>query len=70
MIHMDTITKLTRNVMYGVKCKIPSEDGASHINARATLSNRRTVKGNGGNLCIKFFVGKYYLPKKISAQWG
>jgi hypothetical protein len=36
-----------------VQCDILSKDGASHMNARATLSNGRTVKEHGGEtVCI------------------
>jgi hypothetical protein len=41
-------SKLNPNIMYGVYCDNLSKDGASHMNARATLSNDRTVKLNGG----------------------
>jgi hypothetical protein len=34
--------------MFSVQCDILSKDGASHMNARATLSNGRTAKENGG----------------------
>jgi hypothetical protein len=40
----------------GVQCDIFSKDGASHVNTRATLSNERTVKENGGQtVCIQIF---------------
>lgn len=32
-----TFPKLNQNIMYGVYCDILSKDGASHMNARATL---------------------------------
>jgi hypothetical protein len=38
--------------MYGVQCDILSKDGVSHMNARATLSNGRTVKQNGGGTVV------------------
>jgi hypothetical protein len=38
--------------MYGVYCDVSSKDGASHMNARATLSYDGTVKGNGGERCV------------------
>jgi hypothetical protein len=31
-------------VIYGVYCDIPSKGGASYMNAKATLSNGKTVK--------------------------
>jgi hypothetical protein len=41
--------------MYGMQCDILSKDGASHMHARATLSNGRKVKENGGGrVCIHF----------------
>jgi hypothetical protein len=42
--------------MYGVQYDILSRDGASHMTARATLSNGWTVKENcGGTVCIYFW---------------
>jgi hypothetical protein len=38
--------------MYGVYCDILSKDGASHMNARATLLNGRTVKANGSAMVV------------------
>jgi hypothetical protein len=34
-----------------------SENGASHMNARATLLNGRSVKENGGRMVIYIFFG-------------
>jgi hypothetical protein len=36
----------------GVYCDVLSKDGASHMNARATSSNDRTVKENGGGAVV------------------
>jgi hypothetical protein len=44
---MDTTTKLKRNAMSGVWCGILSKDGASYMNARATIIDGRRVKKNG-----------------------
>jgi hypothetical protein len=41
----------------GLCCDIPSRDGASHVNARATLSNGRTIKENGGGKVHINFLG-------------
>jgi hypothetical protein len=38
--------------MYGLWWDILSTDGASHMNARATLSNERTVKENGSGVVV------------------
>jgi hypothetical protein len=45
--------------MYGVYCDILSKDGASHMNARATLSNGRTVKKMAAERCVYIFLGPY-----------
>jgi hypothetical protein len=45
------------NVMDNMSRDILSNDGASHMEARATLLNDRTIKGNdGGRMCIHFWA--------------
>jgi hypothetical protein len=48
--YLQTFSKLNRNVMYSVYCDILSKDGASHVNARVTLSNDRRVTENGSSV--------------------
>jgi hypothetical protein len=49
-------SRFNQNVMYDVWCDILSKDGASRMNARATLSNSRIFKENiGGTVCIHGF---------------
>jgi hypothetical protein len=38
--------------MYGVQCDILSRDADSQMNARTTLSNGMTVKGNGSGTAV------------------
>jgi hypothetical protein len=38
--------------MCNVYCDILSKDNANHMNARATLSNGKTVKINGGGAVV------------------
>jgi hypothetical protein len=46
--------------MHAVLCDIPSKNGASHMNARATISNGRMVKENGGGtVCMHTFAPLY-----------
>jgi hypothetical protein len=45
--------------MYGVLCDILAKDDASHMNARATIPNSRTVKRNGGGTVCNFFPPLY-----------
>jgi hypothetical protein len=50
--------KLNQNVMYSMLCDILSKNAASHMNARATLLNGKTVKENSGRMgpfCIYHF---------------
>lgn len=59
---VQTFSKLNRNIMYCMQCDILSKDGSSHMDSRTTLSNGRTVKGNGSiTLCIHFLgLSVYY----------
>jgi hypothetical protein len=45
--NLQAFSKLNQYVMYSVYCDVLSRDGTSHMNARATLSNGRTVTENG-----------------------
>jgi hypothetical protein len=51
-VYLRTFSKLKRNVISGVWCDILSKDGASHMSARATLSNGRAVNENGGGTVV------------------
>jgi hypothetical protein len=44
---------------------ILSKDGASHMNARATLSNGRTLKENGGGTVCTHFFGPVYISNEL-----
>jgi hypothetical protein len=57
--YLRTFSKFNRNVMYDVYCDILSKDGASHVNARATLSNGWTLKENGGGTVCIYSVGPF-----------
>jgi hypothetical protein len=60
-------SKLNRNVIYGAYSDILSKDGTSHMNARATLSNGRTIKGNGGGaVVIRVTQDKFEVVLEVS----
>jgi hypothetical protein len=44
--YLRIFSKFNRNVIYDVQCDILSKCDASHMNARATWSNGKTVKVN------------------------
>jgi hypothetical protein len=52
--------------MYGAYCDIISKDGDSHMNARATLSNCRTVKENGdGTIVVQAMQDNFEVALEI-----
>jgi hypothetical protein len=57
--YLRTFSKFNREVMYDVYSDILSKGVASHVNARATLSNGRTVKENGGGTVCMYRFGPF-----------
>jgi hypothetical protein len=51
--YLRIFSKLNQNIICGVYCDVVSKDGTSHMNARATLSNGRTVGENGGGTVVR-----------------
>lgn len=58
--YLQIFLKLNQNVMCSVYCGIVSKDGAGHMNARATLSNGRTVRQSGDGTVVQVTQNNLY----------